>query len=336
MLTKKQNLLETIKGGNPDRFVDQFDPFLNPNVFTGFILQNPITAQSPHPKPGEPPVKNAWGVTIAWPKGVPGGFPVHDEEHKVIKDITKWRDVVKMPQTDFPEEDWLPYVEAANNIDRNEVFKTVGIFPGVFEQCHYLMGMDDTFLNLYEEPEEMHALIDYITEYELKFAKEVIKYYKPDCLFHHDDWGSQKSSFMSPEMFEEFIVPAYKKIYGYYKENGVELIVHHSDSYAANLVPQMIEIGIDIWQGCLTTNNLPQLIKEYGGKISFMGGIDNGLVDRENWTRESVAKVVRETVESCGKHYFIPCITQGGPGSVYPGVYDAITAELHKLSKEMF
>ena len=39
----------------------------------------------------------------------------------------------------------------------------------------------------------------------------------------------------------------------------------------------MIEMGVDIWQGCLTTNNTPELIKN-GEKINFMGEIDNGLV----------------------------------------------------------
>ena len=32
-------------------------------------------------------------------------------------------------------------------------------------------------------------------------AEEICKYLKPDGLFHHDDWGSQTSTFMSPEMF---------------------------------------------------------------------------------------------------------------------------------------
>ena len=46
------------------------------------------------------------------------------------------------------------------------------------------------------------------------------------------------------------------------------------DCYAATLVPMMIEAGIDIWQGCMTTNNVPELIKNYGGKISFIGDIE--------------------------------------------------------------
>src|SRR5665647_1426574 len=110
-------------------------------------------------------------------------------------------------------------------------------------------------MNFYEEPEAMHELIDYITDYELEYANQVIKHIQPDALFHHDDWGSQISSFISPEMFEEFILPAYKEVYKFYKDNGVEVVVHHSDSYGANLVPSMIEMGIDVWQGCISTNN---------------------------------------------------------------------------------
>lgn len=334
MLTKRQNLIETITGGKPDRIVNQYEALECTDAVYRMIMGDPITAQGKSPMPGGQAEKNAWGITFAWPEGHPGAFPVHDAEHKVLKDITKWREVVKAPNTDLPKDAWEPYLPAVEKIDRNEVFATAFVAPGVFEMCHHLMGMDDCLLNFYEEPEEMHALIDYITEYELKYAAEIVKYYKPDCIFHHDDWGSSKNSFLSPDMFAEFIVPAYKKIYGFYKENGVQLIIHHSDSYGANLVPHMIEMGIDIWQGCISNNNVPELIKKYGGKISFMGNIDNSLIDKEDWTKESIAAEVKKVVETCGKHYFIPCITQGGPGSVYPGVYEAITEEINKLNKQ--
>lgn len=51
----------------------------------------------------------------------------------------------------------------------------------------------------------------------------------------------------------------------------------------APFVPTMIEMGIDVWQGCMSVNNLPELIKEYGKDLTFMGGIDDGLLPtREN------------------------------------------------------
>jgi len=339
MLTKKQNAIETIKGGNPDRFVNQYE-YLS---FMGFM--NPINMQGEYPQLGGM-AKNAWGVTIQWPEGLPGMFPVHDDEHKVVKDITQWRKTVKAPKTKFDESEWKPFTDPdapqsmfgvpIPPLDRNEVFAAAMMAPGVFEQLHYLMGMDDALLNFYEAPSDMKDLIAYITEYELSVAEELIKHFHPDAIFHHDDWGSYRSSFISPAMFDEFIAPAYKQIYGYWKANGAELVVHHSDSYAANLVPSMIEVGIDVFQGCVTPNDVPALVKKYGPQISFMGDLDNGVLDKENWSREEIAQHVRRACETNGKLYFIPCLAAGGPGSTYPGVYEAITEEIDKMSKEMF
>ncbi|MCI8312123.1 MAG: hypothetical protein HFI12_07945 [Lachnospiraceae bacterium] len=160
--------------------------------------------------------------------------------------------------------------------------------------------------------------------------------YTPDAVFHHDDWGSQISTFISPEMFREFIKPAYEKIYGYFKSHGVEIIVHHSDSYAATLVPDMIDMGIDVWQGVMNTNNIPELIEKYGGKITFMGGIDSVSVDRPDWTPKLVAAEVQKTCKNCGNKYFIPNLSQGLAVSTFPGVYEAVSAEIDKMSKEMF
>lgn len=331
MLTKKQNLLETIKGGNPDRFVNQYE-------FMGFINGgNPYLINNKRPtQPGEPDMQNAWGVTYRFPVGNPAPFPVHDAEHIVVKDITKWKDYVKAPKLDYPQEEWDKFKPNAEAIDRNEVFATYMVTPGVFEQCHHLQGMDNALINFYEEPEAMHELIDFYVDWELQYAKKLCDNYHPEAIFHHDDWGSYRSSFMAPAMFEEFIVPAFKKIYGFYKANGVQLIVHHSDSYAANLVPYMIEMGIDIWQGATSTNNVPELVKKYGGQISFMGDLDNGVLDKGDIAPETIAQEVKRACETNGKKYFIPCLIMGGPGSVYPGVYDSVSAEINKMSKEMF
>jgi hypothetical protein len=337
MLTKRQNLLETIRGGNPDRFVNQYEAFdCSPNSLFGMIYADPVVAASPMPAPGGAPVKDAWGVTRAWPANVPGAFPVHDEAHKVLKDITQWEKIVKAPTLKYPQSEWDKYKPQMDVIDKNEVFATLFGAPGIFEQLHYLMGMDDCLLAFYEEPEAMKELISYVTEWKLGYAKLLCDNFAPEVILQHDDWGSHRSSFLSPKMFEEFFLEPYKKWYGYYKERGVQLIVHHNDAYSANLVPFMIEMKMDIWQGCVSTNNVPELVKKYGGKISFMGDIDNGLVDREDWNQELVAMHVRRVCETNGKHYFIPCITQGGKGAVYGGVYDAISVEIDKMSKEMF
>jgi uroporphyrinogen-III decarboxylase len=329
MLTKKQNLLETIRGGKPDRYVNMYEAFK-------IVKNSPYFANNPAPTKGGPDVVNAWGVTLSYPENTPGAFPVHKPEKIVIKDITHWRDYLKAPQVKYPESAWEPYIAEIEKIDRNEYFVTPMIYPGLFEQTHYLLEIQNCLINFYEEPECMHELIDYLTDWELAYAEELCSHYHPDAIFHHDDWGSQISTFLSPEMFEEFYYPSYKKIYGYFKEHGVEVIMHHSDSYAATLVPMMIDMGIDIWQGVMNSNNIPELIKKYGGQITFMGGIDSATVDHPNWTLDEVKRETMNACKNCGTKYFIPCTSQGGPMSTFPGVYQAVSEEIDNQSKIYF
>ena len=326
MLTARENFLETLRGGSPDRYVNQYEALS--------LIMSPIGSYQRIGIGGEG--KNHWGVTIRWPEGTPGAFPVHDDAHKVVKDITCWRDTVHAPATDLPEEAWERAIAFASRTDRKEKLAAVMIAPGVFETCHYLMGMEDTLINFYEEPEAMHDLVEFITQYEMRMAEQICARLHPDAVFHHDDWGSHLSSFLAPEMFREFYLEPYQRIYGYYKAHGVEVIVHHSDSYAANLVPSMIEMGIDVWQGAVTTNDIPSLLAQYGSKLTIMGGLNNGILDKVDWTPEAVAEEVERMCRSCGNKYFIPCLTSGLPGSTYPGVYQCVSENIDRMSKLLF
>ncbi|MBO4360009.1 MAG: uroporphyrinogen decarboxylase [Eubacteriaceae bacterium] len=328
MLTRRQNLIETINGGNPDRFVNGHEAF-------GNIRTNPLTKKFPRPTKGQPPLKNGWGVTIQFPDNVPGPYPNHEPEYIVLheEDMERWKEIVKAPDINFTEEDWAAARAERDAIDRNEYFATMTVTPGVFEQCHYLMSMVGCMEAFYEYPDEMHEMIDYITDFELRFAEQICKYVKPDCILHHDDWGSLINSFLSPEMFDEFIVPAFTQIYGYYKDHGVELIVHHSDSYAANLVPGMIKMGIDVWQGPAGTNNVKDLIDRFGPQITFMGEIDNTVVDVDDWTYEKCYDQVKYICEKNGMKYFVPCILGG---CCHAGVSQACLDAVYQYNMERF
>lgn len=329
MLTAKQNMLEVIRGGNPDRIVNQYEAV--------YLMFHPFMFASPLLQKGQENVVNAWGVTNSFPEGTPGAFPVHTPDKIVVKDIEHWRDYVHAPSLKFSQDQWDQIKEQYDAVDGSKAFKAAFVAPGLFEQTHHLCEITRALMYYITNEDEMHDLLKYLTEWELELAEGICSNLHPDALFHHDDWGSLDSSFMSPAMFEDFLLEPYKEIYKYYHEHGVELVIHHSDSYGANLVPDMIEMGIDVWQGCMMeTNDLPGLVKKYGGKISFMGGIENRAVDFEGWTDENCDAVVRHVCEACGNKYFIPCIAQGGPGSVYPGVYDSLVKSIDNLNKEKY
>ena len=322
-------MLQTIHGGKPDRFVNQYEAFALVLGIDPFSIAYPFGGE------GERWV-NPWGVTYVFPKGAPGAMPVHDDEHIVLKSIQEWKEVIKAPCLEFADELWQASTEFAAQVDRDEQFLSLAIAPGLFEQLHHLMGMTNALMTLVLEPEAVKQFIDFLVDWEIGYARQLIERLNPDALCHHDDWGSATSTMMSPKVFRDIFVPAYTKLYGYYKAHGIELIVHHSDSYAATLVPAMIDIGIDIWQGAMSTNDIPALIEQYGGQISFMGGIDDQLIDREDWSPALVAEVVGKACKENGKHYFIPSMLQGMPTSTYPGVHAAVTKEIDRMSQELF
>ena len=231
MLTIRENLMETMKGGNPDRFVKQFE-------FLELIYESPLPPLSM--KPGEN-VTDAWGIYWQWPEGQLGPMPVHGEEHIVLKDINNWKDYVHAPKVDYPKEVWEPAIAHANTVNREERFFSVFYVPGLFEMCHHLMGIENALMGFYDAPECMHELIAYLTQHELNVAEQIIEHLHPNALFHHDDWGSQNSTFLAPEMFRTFFLEPYKKIYSYWKQNGAEIVVHHCDSFAATRIHYLLQ-----------------------------------------------------------------------------------------------
>lgn len=328
MLTPRQNFYEAVKGGKPERFANQYEAIR--------LCLNPTFFHSPSPKYGEENVVNAWGITKSFPFGTPGAFPVHTPDKIVIKDIEHWRDYVHAPSVECPQAEWDMVKAVYDSVDTNLAYKAAFVVPGLFEQCHNLGEMSNTLTNLMVYEDEMHDLISYLKDYELQVAELICDKLHPDCLFHHDDWGSRTSSFMNPNMFADFFVEPYKEIYGYYKSHGCELVIHHSDSYGANLVPSMIEMGIDVWQGCMSSNNLPELTEKYRGKIAFMGGFDGADYDKPDWNADEIRENVRKFLDENSASGFVPCIAQGGPGSVFEGVYETIMETIDDYNEQKF
>ena len=328
MLSARENYYQAAKGLNPDRYANQYEALR--------LCMNPTVLHSKRPAKGGADEKDAWGVTYSWPSNAPGAFPNHRPDLIVIQDIEHWRDYVHAPSLDIPQEEWDMFRATYDSVDTTKAYKATFVAPGLFEYCHHLGEMQNTMVNLYEYEDEMHDLIKYLTDYELRLADLICSKLQPDALFHHDDWGSRTSTFMSPTMFEEFFVEPYKEIYGYYHEHGCELVIHHSDSYGRTLVPYMEEMGIDVWQGCMSSNNIPEMREEFCGRIGFMGGFDGADYDFEDFDPEDIKTRVYAALDAASPKGWIPCIAQGGPGSVYDGVYEAIFAAIDDYNVEKF
>lgn len=330
MLTPKQNLLETLKpDGKPDRLVNQYEPFVP-------IMVDPLQKYTRGNRVRGKTSIDRWGTEILFPEDAPGPMPHVTEENKVCPDVTEWEKYVKVPDLAANcTEGWEEALEAAAKVDRNQ-YLTMGFMgTGVFEQSHFLMGFEDTLVNFLLEPDDMKALVATIAEYRFQYAKMLVDNLKPDVILSHDDWGSKHSLFMDPDTWREFFKDHYRRIYGYMKDHGV-IVIHHADSFLEPIVEDMVEIGIDIWQGVLPENNIPAIQKKLNGKMTLMGGINSGI-DQVDGSEEMIRANVRKTCEAYGPGgHFIPCMTYGLSGTIYPHVDPIIKDEINHYNKDTY
>lgn len=112
----------------------------------------------------------------------------------------------------------------------------------IFEKLHALRPFDEVLMDLFTNNESLFAFLDKMVEYWLS----VIDYYAEvgtDVYVFGDDWGTQNSPMIAPEMFTESYKPLYKKLFNRVKEHG-GLPFLHCCGYMGDILDDFIDLGV--------------------------------------------------------------------------------------------
>lgn len=143
----------------------------------------------------------------------------------------------------------------------------------LMERAHSLMGMENLFLALMTEPDKVKLLLHKIADFQIGMAEHFVSL-GVDAGWFSDDYGSQRSLLISPAMFREFFKPLLAEIIRVYKRAGL-FFFFHSCGHVEPIVPDLIEIGVDVLHPVQKhANDQAKLKREYGGQIVFAGGMD--------------------------------------------------------------
>ncbi len=319
MATMKEKFLARMRGESTDWLGDPWDCFADSGGPFKPLFMDPVF--------GLTEVKfdefyqDSFGVTYYWKTGDPGTTPIITPENVVVKDLAHWRDYVKFP--DISNLDWSAAEAQVATADRDEHLVMCITAPGMFEFSHNVMGFEEALIAYIEEPELMNELLAAYTDWKIEWAKGICDHIKPDVIHSHDDWGSKQSLFMSPKSWRQCIKPHFARLYEYYKSRGV-LVQHHSDCVNHEVVEDMVEIGIDMWQGCIPQNDIPGIFKRTNGKLCLLGGIDMQKTDIPNWNEDVIRNEVRRAIDDYADlGPFIPCVAN------IVAIYPEVGAILH-------
>jgi uroporphyrinogen decarboxylase len=175
------------------------------------------------------------------------------------------------------------------------------IHLALFERLHALRGMEAVFADFYTNESEVRRLLDALADYVL----ELIRQWGDlgvDAVFLTDDWGSQQTLMISPDMWRRFFKPHYRRLFD--EAHRLEMdVVFHSCGNVLDLVEDLIEVGIDVLDpiqpGAI---DLQQLVGRFGGRVSFCGGIDLQQLLTAG-SPQQVKDEVRRLIETLGQPF---------------------------------
>lgn len=164
-----------------------------------------------------------------------------------------------------------------------------------FERYQFIRTTELAMLDIALDSPEMAILIGKIHEHYLKeteaWAKTDI-----DAIGIMDDWGMQNGMIVSPEYFRKYYKPMYREYVSIARRYG-KYVFMHSDGNIEEIIPDLIEIGIDAINSQLFCMDIVELGKKFKGKITFWGEIDRQSI-LPSGERNDIEKAVNFVYEN--------------------------------------
>jgi uroporphyrinogen decarboxylase len=254
LMTNRENLLRTIRRDAPAWVPHRYDSSLTllraktvPRALQGGL--------------------DDWGVRWIGTDSDEGSYP-DGRPVLILDDINTFRP----PRTDWSAvtDDMRHQVAAKSHDDTLLVAYNEMV---LYERAQLLLGTSNFLVAVALEPERLELLLDKVAEYGLQQTHALMAAGVAGVRFT-DDWGTQAALFMSPAAWRRLIKPRLKMLYDAVKQRG-GLVFQHSCGRIDAIVPDLIEIGLDVLDPCQpAANDIFQWKRHHGDRLSFMGGLD--------------------------------------------------------------
>ncbi|MBQ8974850.1 MAG: veratrol--corrinoid protein metyltransferase, partial [Oscillospiraceae bacterium] len=183
-------------------------------------------------------------------------------------------------------------------IDRTQSALTLRTHIGYFQMLMSFMGFENGLMSLYEEPEEVKELLEYMCDFYEEVLSNCIDLYKPDILNITDDTAAWNNPFISLEMYREFFLPCYDRMAKFGRDRGLPITFHNCGKCEC-FVDDMVAIGVRGWDPAQTCNDLVSIKRRHQGQLAIMGGWDGiGHLLSPEVTDDEIRQSVMDTMDN--------------------------------------
>lgn len=235
-----------------------------------------------------------WGIAR-----IPGKYEGTSFPLAKVKTIAELK---KFPWPDYMQEYCHYHLDGLTQKWHEKGYAVAGFLQmTIFEQAWYMRGMEDLFIDMMNNNPIAEYLLDKITEIRVAMASKYAEV-DVDVLRLGDDIGAQKSMLISKELWRKWLKPRLLEVITAARNIKPDIhIFYHTDGKVDPIIPELIEIGIDILNPvqpeCM---DVYELYREFGKYLSFWGTIGTQTT-MPFGTVGQVQEVVRERIEKMGR-----------------------------------
>ncbi len=233
-------------------------------------------------------------------------FPVTNrEDFEAMKKRYNPDDPVRYPD-DFDER-----VKKLRDRDFVITLKWSGPFWQLREWC----GFEPLCMMLVEDPEFVHEMIDFWTEFVSRTMARALESGIVDRIWINEDMAYKEKSMISPEMTRLFLKPAWVRWMNEAKQAGVPILDEDSDGNIKELIPIWIESGfntcdpIEVAAG----NDIGEFRKRFGKKMAYRQGVDKRCIAKGGKVIEDEMRRLEPVIKDGG---YIPGCDHGVPNDI--------------------
>ncbi len=194
----------------------------------------------------------------------------------------------------FPD-NWPEWCAAANAGDQPVM---VGAFPwGIFGTPRDFVGAEEILLLFYDDPEWVHDMMDYLTDFWIRIYEKVVQDVRVDWIHIWEDMAGRQGSLISGDMFKEFMTPNYRKIRDFCDAHDIPLLSVDTDGDCTEMIPWFLDAGLNVLYpferqaGCDIV-----AIRRAFPELGMMCGFDKRAIARGPEAIEEELNVMMETL----------------------------------------
>ncbi len=223
--------------------------------------------------------------------------------------------------------------ELNENTDKAIIVHNFG--SGILELYLWLLGFEYGFMSLAIDKPLAGYVLGKLTEIKVQYDEAVLPLVGEyaHIFYEADDIADQTGPLLSPEMLREMIIPLHKQQNENVKRLAPHLkIFYHTDGAVFDLIPDLIECGVDILNPVQVTargmDDTARLKREFGADLTFWGGVDTQQVMPRGTPQEVKDQVKRRIDDVAPGGGYVLNTVHNIQGDVPPGNIVALVEAL--------